>query len=61
MITSLILFLSLSVSAPVSAAQAPACEAHSNGVTGITVTVCAGSVVKACDASGNCHGPVASY
>ena len=59
MITSLILFLSLSVSTPV--AQAPACEAHSNGVTGIVVTVCAGSVVKACDASGNCHGPVSAY
>lgn len=60
----LTLLFSFALNLAVSSAPAnvaPVCEAHANSVTGITVTVCDGSVVRACDSAGNCHGPVSSY
>jgi len=52
MLSSLVLALTLFVNAP--AKQVNACETYAPRLDGISVTVCAGSVVRACDASGNC-------
>lgn len=44
-----------------SPVAAPKCETYAPNLSGISVTVCDGSVTKRCDASGNCQGPASSY
>jgi len=50
MLSVLALLFSI-VTSPVSA---PTCETYAPRLDGVSVTVCQGAVVKACDASGVC-------
>jgi hypothetical protein len=52
----LVMFLALSAAPAPVKNVAPACETYAPRLDGISVTVCDGHVVRACDAAGTCTG-----